>query len=500
MKLFKFILGKVLGGLVAASAVSLMIGLWKLPLLPTPLLVLASVLLALLTALVVVLTWTGRGKIRMTIGIALAVLMLIVLIAGSVYVWQGLNTLDNITSDNTETVHMGIYMRDGDTRSFDDTSAAGYQYGILQTIDREATDGALQQLNEKLNAQVSVREYQRPAELVDALLNSEVDAIVLNQAFLVVLEEMPGFAEKLSKMREAVLQKVEVQMPPVDPVNPTTGGDTPEPENPVVVPPKSNSFAIYISGIDTSGRVSTRSRSDVNIIAVVNPDSRQILLISTPRDYFVPLSISYGIPDKLTHAGIYGINVSKNTLGMLYGINIDYHFKVNFSGFKKVVDALDGVTVYSDYTFSGKVNKDYFSFQKGPNQLNGHQALGFCRIRDAFADGDRQRGKNQMAVIKAVIDKAMSPKLLTNYTQILKAIEGSVEMSIPMDVIGDLVSKQLSDGGSWNIVSYSVTGTDGYAVPYSMSESAYVMHPDQKTVDKAKQLIQDVYDGKTVKP
>ena len=513
MKLFKFILGKVLGGLVAVSAASLMIGVWKTRAIPEQLLVIAGVLLALLTGIVVLLTWTGRGKVRMTIGIALAVLLMIVLIAGSVYIWQGLNTLGNITSSNTETVHMGIYMRNEDPRSFDDISAAGYQYGILQTVDREATDGALQQLNEKLNATVSTREYQSPPELVDALLNGEVDAIVLNQAFLEAFADIPGFAEKMEKIREAVLQKVEVQIPePENPVNPTTGGNTPNPDNPdtpdkptqpdkpIVVPQKSNAFSIYISGIDTAGKVSTRSRSDVNILAVVNPDSRQILLVSTPRDYYVPLSISYGIPDKLTHAGIYGINVSKSTLGMLYGLNVDYHFKVNFSGFQKIVDALDGVNVYSQYAFGGEIGTDYYSFQKGMNTLNGHQALAFCRIRDAFADGDHQRGKNQMAVIKAVIDKAMSPKLLTNYTQILKAVEGSIEMSIPMDVLGDLVSKQLSNGGSWNVVSYSVTGTEDWKSTYSTSEVLWVMRPDYKTVNYAKQLIQDVIDGKVVKP
>lgn len=497
MRLFKFILGKVLGGLTALAAAVLMVGLWRLQVLPGPIFAAVSVLLALLTALLIVLTWSGRGKARMSIGIALAVLLIAVLTAGSIYIWQALDTIDNIAAGNTETVHVGIYVRSDDTRDFDDTVAAGYQYGILQTIDRESTDGALAQLNEKLGVQVACKEYLRQSELIDALLEGEVDAIILNQAFLEMLAETPGYEEKLAQIREAVLQKVEVQIePPPAPEQPTIG----DKEDPSVDTQKNNSFAIYISGIDTEGKVSTRSRSDVNIIAVVNPDTRQILLVSTPRDYFVPLSISHGIPDKLTHAGIYGVNVSKDTLEMLYGINIDYHFKVNFSGFKKIVDALDGVTVYSEYTFSGRVNEDVYSFQKGENKLNGTQALAFCRIRHAFGDGDHQRGRNQMAVIKAVIDKALSPTLLKNYTQILKAVEGSFEMSIPMDVIGDLVSKQISEGGSWNVVSYSVSGTDGWETTYSIAEELWVMYPDQKTVDHAKQLMQDVINGKVVTP
>lgn len=494
MEIFKFALGKVLGVLVIASAAVLLGGLWLLQILPEAIFVAIGVLLVLLTALVVVLTWSGQGKVRMSIGIVLAVLLIIVLTIGAVYIWQAVATIDNITAGNTETVHVGIYVRSDDTREFDDSNAAGYQYGILQTVDRESTDGALQQLNERLNTQVTCREYQRLPELIDALLEGEVDAIVLNQAFLEMMEEMPGYEEKLAQIREAFLQKVEVEIvPPPESTEPTTGGDKDDPP----VSMKNNAFIVYISGIDTYGKVSTRSRSDVNILAVVNPKTRQVLLVSTPRDYFVPLSISNGIRDKLTHAGIYGVNVSKETLNMLYDINIDYHFRVNFSGFEKIVDALDGVTVYSDYSFTTLTG---YSFQKGANRLNGKAALAFSRERNAFGDGDHQRGRNQMAMIKAVIDKALSPTLLTNYTQILNAVEGSFEMSIPMDVIGDLVSKQLSEGGAWNVVTYSVSGSGGYETTYSAAEELWVMYPDQSTVDHAKQLIRDVMEGKVVTP
>ena len=158
--------------------------------------------------------------------------------------------------------------------------------------------------------------------------------------------------------------------------------------------------------------------------------------------------------------------------------------------------------MYSEYNFGYKDDDgSYYSYQKGENQLSGKAALGFCRNRYSFASGDNQRGKNQMAVIKAVIDKALSPKLLTNYTQILDAVSGSMEMTVPMDVIGDLVSRQLSEGGSWNVVSYSVTGSGGYEKsPAAGGAEAYMMYPNKDSVERAKQLIQDVVDGKTVTP
>ncbi len=496
MRTFKFVLGKVLGGLFAIAAAVLFIGLWKLQMLPVKVTILVGVLLALVTALVIVLTWTGRGKVRMIFGIVIAVIGIVVTCAGSFYVWKAVSTLNNISAGNTETVQMGVYMRSDDERELNNETAGSLQFGILANMDRQATDNVVKKLNKDLKVNISCKEYESPAELVDALLQSKADVIILNQAMLQLLEDIPDYAEKLVKIREVMVHSVEIKTE-------SNGGDA-NASKPEYTPLK-DSFAIYISGIDTKGRPSVKSRSDVNIVAVVNPKTKQILLVSTPRDYYVTISSPQkgldGKKDKLTHAGLGGPNASRETLSNLYGIDINYYFKVNFSGFQEIVNALDGISVNSEYSFSGNVHGKYYSFQKGINHLNGEEALGFCRIRDAFASGDNQRGKNQMAVIKAVIDKAMSPKLLTNYAQILEAVAGSMEMSVPVDVIGNLVSQQLAEGGSWNVVSYSVTGTGGSeASPAAGGAKAYMMYPNQESVDKAKQLIMDLVDGKTVTP
>lgn len=250
-------------------------------------------------------------------------------------------------------------------------------------------------------------------------------------------------------------------------------------------------FSVYISGIDSRSGLIAKSRSDVNIVATVNTETRQVLLVSTPRDYYVPLPISNGQPDKLTHAGIYGIDCSMGTLEMLYETEIDYYFRVNFSGFEGIVNALGGITVDSEVAFS---SGDY-SFVQGENYMDGAAALTFARERYAFASGDRQRGKNQMAVIKGVINKAISPALLTNYTSILESVAGSFEASIPYDVLAALVKQQLSDGGEWNIVSYSVDGTGASKKPYSLSTNAYVMEPDYNTVNQAIAMMEQVKNG-----
>lgn len=238
----------------------------------------------------------------------------------------------------------------------------------------------------------------------------------------------------------------------------------------------------------------TNSRSDVNIVATVNTETHKVLLVSTPRDYFVPLSISSGISDKLTQAGIYGINVSKDTLGMLYQRDINYYFRVDFNGFEKIIDSLGGITVVPDYTFDTK-NSQGYSFVEGENFVNGSQALAFARERYAFTEGDRQRGKNQLHVIEGVIKKAMSPALLKNYSKTMDSLAGSFETNIPYDMIADLVRQQLSDGGQWSVESYSVDGSGASKVPYSMNVSAYVRIPDMNTVNTAIEKMDEIEAG-----
>jgi LCP family protein required for cell wall assembly len=313
-----------------------------------------------------------------------------------------------------------------------------------------------------------------------------VDAILLNKAYLDIIEEMEGYEDIMTRIREATLlvAEKEVEVKLEDTVDPDDTAET-----------NTTCFTVFISGIDTYGATSTKSRSDVNIIATVNTETHQILLVSTPRDYFVPLSISNGKEDKLTHAGIYGIQVSMDTLEMLYDTNIDYYFRVNFTGFQNIIDALGGITVESEYTFTSMGG---YSFVKGENTMNGEEALAFARERYAFSDGDNQRGKDQMAVIKGVLKKAMSPELLLKYTSILDAVDGSFETSMSYDLLSTLVRNQLDDGSSWDVITYSATGTGSKAVPYSMSQTAYVMIPNEDSVQTGKDLMAAVRSGEVI--
>ena len=258
-------------------------------------------------------------------------------------------------------------------------------------------------------------------------------------------------------------------------------------------------FVVYLSGVDTRGDLTDKARSDVNIIAAVNPVTKQVVLINTPRDYYVDLA-GTNSKDKLTHAGLYGVQTSMDTLGNLYGVDVQHYIRINFAGFINVIDALGGVDVYSDQAFTSVGSPGYYdptTFVEGWNHLDGKAALAFARERHAFKTGDVQRGINQMKVIDAMLNKIKSPALLMGFTKILDAVSDSFVTSLSTNQISALVRMQLSDFAEWNIERYTVTGTSGSSTKcYSAKgQKLYVMKPDEASVAKAKEMIAAVMGG-----
>ena len=454
---------------------------------PTIYMLIIGIVLAVIAAIIWLLVWHTRYTGRFIGGTVLAVIMIAILAFGGFYINKTRSAISNISGETTEVTQMAVYVKSDDAADSVEATA-GYTYGILSSLDRENTDGAVAHLNSQFGTEVQTKEYAGLTELADGILNGEVNAMLLNSGYLSVYEDMDGYTDFSTKIKEVGTVEVEStiqsaeESTPVEPITTANGGKV---------------YTIYLSGIDTRGEMTAKSRSDVNIIATVNTDTHEILLVSTPRDYFVPLSISGGAPDKLTHAGIYGIDVCMDTLGMLYDIDINYYFRINFGGFVKVIDALGGITVNSDYDFDSK-NILGYHFNKGENYLNGEQALIFARERYAFQEGDRQRGKNQMEIIRGVVKKALSPEILTSYSSILSSLDGCFGTNITYEEIAQILQQQLTNGGDWTIVSYSVNGTGATEKPYSMSQKAYVMVPDYNTVDKAKSLMEKVRNGEVV--
>lgn len=435
---------------------------------------------AVLATTIFVLTLNVKRKVRFIIGCILAALIIVLQIVGGYFVATGAATLGNITKPNVEHAEIGVYVREKD-KAVTIADAKDYTFGFLEILDQDATIIAVEKINGEVGTSIKNKAYTDVSALIDALINTkDIGAIIINKSFLDLLDENENTKASLEKIRELYSIKIEN--------NQSTGLQAPPPEN--------DTFTVYISGIDCNGAIARRSRSDVNILATVNTKTGQVLLVSTPRDYYVPLSISNGIPDKLTHAGIYGINVSMETLEMLYDIEIDYYFRVNFDGFKNIIDALGGIIAKSNYEFS----VGGYSFAKGLNDMDGEKALLFARERYSLPGGDGSRGQHQMEVIKGVANKILSPALLKNYSSVLKSVEGSFQTSVPYETIADLVKNPHSLNNDWKLTSYSVSGTGASRRPYSLSMNAYVLIPKESTVAHAKSLMEQVEDGQIPTP
>jgi LCP family protein required for cell wall assembly len=265
-------------------------------------------------------------------------------------------------------------------------------------------------------------------------------------------------------------------------------------------------FIIYLSGMDDEGDVSLYGHSDVNIYAVCNPKTRQILLMSTPRDSFI--TITDGVKtgyDKLTHAGNKGIEYSMKALTGLYGISPDYYVRVNFTGCVNIVDALGGITINSEVEFTSgwEAWYDSYHYNIGPNKCNGQQTIAFVRERKAFDDGDFQRGRNQEAAVSAIIAQATSPAILMNYSDVLDSISDMMITNMPTSTISTLVKDQLTDSTSWNIQSYSVDGYTPdellYGQVYDDTPPMNVVLPYKESINMAIELMNkttagDVFD------
>ena len=309
-----------------------------------------------------------------------------------------------------------------------------------------------------------------------SLVSGEAKAIVLNSVFENIIEsEYPDYASKIRKIYTKNITK-EVAAPKVS---------------------KNQSFNVYVSGIDTYGPISSVSRSDVNILMTVNRDSKKILLTTTPRDSYVPIADGgNNQKDKLTHAGIYGVDSSIHTLENLYGVGINYYARLNFTSFLKLIDLLGGVDVHNDQDFTSLHGK--FHFPVGNVHLDSEQALGFVRERYSLADGDRDRGRNQQKVIVAIIQKLTSTEALKNYSDIIQGLQDSLQTNMPIETMMDLINAQLESGGSYKVNSQDLKGTGQMGLPsYAMPDSnLYMMEIDDSSLATAKSAIQDVMEGR----
>ena len=462
------------------ASIALMIVLNLLGMIPLKYLILVAVLLFFFWC-ITLNSQVARRK-KGTFGKVFSLLLTFCLFIGSYYVAEANDMISRITGGNYKVDKMIVAVRaDDPAETLED--AADYTFGVQFSKGSDNMQAAVSDIQKQIGSEIQTTECDSVQTQAQQLLDEEVDAIIYNGAYTSLMEEnVTDFSKKIK-----ILYTFDIRVQ-------LDFGNSGATDDSITKEP----FTIYISGIDTYGEVSETSRSDVNLIAVVNPKTYQILLVTTPRDYYVPIpGVSGGQKDKLTHAGIYGIDASMRTLGELYETDINYYARLNFTSLIDIVDTLGGVDVYSELAFqTGTESGCIVDVQEGWNHLNGEQALAFSRERHALADGDNQRGKNQQAVITAMIKKAVSPAILVGANGILNSVSGNVDTNMSQDQIQTLIKTQLSDGGAWNIKSVAAEGTGDQQYCFSSPGSLlYVTQPDPNSVASIKAMIDSVENG-----
>ena len=487
----------------------------RINMLPDHYLIILASAFAVVWVLMGLMLLPGRnqsGSLRRGIAAVLILVLCVGCAVVSTVVSDVYETMNNVLGDPSgeeEKPTRSVYvLQDDPAQSIAD--AAEYVFGKIDRYDTENVQQAVDAIGIATGKTPKVMEYSSLTAMVDALYAGEVDAIIVSDVNLDILANDDNYTDIFSRVR--LLYSVEIdEQPAVSDTTPTTEPTAPT-EEPVTAPSEepttepvateppdvSNTpFLVYVGGSDTRSAYLSKSRNDVNILAVVNPVTKQILLINTPRDFFVENPAGNNALDKLTHCGLYGVENSAQALAQLYDQNVEYYAQINFAGFETMIDAIGGVTIYSDvsfYTIEG------YYIAKGENTLGGAKALSFARERSNVAGGDETRGENQMKVIRAVIQKLTTgTTVITRYAEILDSLKGMFTTNLTMDEISLLVKMQLSDMASWEVLTYSVTGFHSYGVNYSdPGRELYVMEPNMETVDAAKALIQRVLDGEVL--
>lgn len=453
-------------------------------LIPVCMIVVLSVLIFL-----VLLNFASVRLWSKVVSSVLVIFMSIVMGFGSVYLQNTANTLKKVTeqSGKVKTTVSVISLTSSSYEELDDLMDK--KIATLRNIDQTGTEKSLEDISSK-DITIENVEYDNVPSQVKALYDGEVDAIVLNEVYRPNVTELEDYAD-FSNQTKVVYQTVFYT-------------DT-ENEPLAVSDITTNPFTVLITGNDSYGEFEEMSRSDVNMLVTVNPVTSTVLMTSIPRDYFVEevcddYACNYGATDKLTHTGIYGVSTTKDTLGNLLGIEINYTFRVNFSSMENIVDAIGGIDIevapgmavsrfYSDSTLEGVT--------EGLNHLDGKRALAYSRERKAYLDGDAQRARNQQQVLEAIIDKVTSPGILTNYSQLLEALGNAFETNMTMEEITSIVQYQIQAMPEWKFEQYVLKGYGDMQVSPELGTEVSVVIPDSNSVSIASQKITAVLNGES---
>ena len=467
--------GIVLYVLFLIVSITCTVFVWRLNVLPMLYFVIMVVAVIILNFILQHLTLSKKNG-KYIVGCILTVIFLLLFGVGIFFQSKMLSFLNEIVEKN---YHLESYYV---------VTLKKYNLNTLKDLGNEPlavgeyADEEVKEVTKKINKKIDSKiEKKESSELLDLLLDEDYKAVIIHESDMQVLK----MTSETFLENHVVLETIELKVKITD-----TSSH---------VDITKKSFNIYVTGVDTYGRITGSARSDVNMVLTINPNTNQVLITSIPRDYYIDLA-GYNSKDKITHSGIYGIAATEQSVEKLLDIEINYYVKFNFNALVKLVDALGGITVENPTAFTANFIDEQdnyktvnYSYKKGTIQLNGKQALAFVRERKAFALGDRKRVENQQLVLQAVLNKLNASNMISKYNELLEIISDNFVTNMPVKNITSFVKHQIKNMPSWNIESQVMDGTDGSEYTYTYKKSkTYVMLPKADSVNETKTKIKEV--------
>ena len=479
-------IGIALSILLVVASFYLLYQLIKINVLPTKLLFLITIVFVLLDAIfALLLCYYTRAFVSKIICVVITLVLIFGSCIGGYYISKTgslLTNITNVTKHAKNTVSV-VVKQSSDIKN--KSQLNGLSVGTLRTIGTQGSSKALKELS-KDGIVMNQSEYDSLSAMLEAFYNGEVDSIIINESSRSQILDMESYADFDNNTR--VVYQISYKVENTDKAY-------------AVSDITSKPFNILISGSDTRGGFDENGRSDVIMVATVNPKTSTILLTSVPRDFYVTTACDaadgcmQGALDKITHTGIHGTNTTKRTVEQLLGVEINYTFKVGFDTVTDLVDALGGVDVYVEPGYA--VSTSTFSVHEGVNHLDGQHALAYARERYSYTEGDRQRTKNQQQVLMGIVNEATKPSVITKYASIMDAMANTFSTTMSNEEISDLIKHQINNNPKWKMEQYMVDGTGDTLMCAELGDAASVMVPDQSTVKIAKDKINAILAGKS---
>lgn len=482
---FSKVLSILLSVVLVISSFYLLYQVIRLNVLPSKFLFPLTIGVVVLDAIfILLLIYFSKNVVSKIVCIVLTLFICVATCMGGYYISKTQNVLSNITNVAKHAKNtVNVIVKESSSIK-NKSQLNGVSVGSLR-LNEQGSNKVLKELSSE-GIVLNQTEYDSMTALLEAFYNGEVDSIIINESSRSQILDMEAYSNFDSNTRVVYQTSYKVK-----------NNDSATSVSDITSKP----FNVLISGSDTRGGFDENGRSDVIMVATVNPKTHTILLTSVPRDFYVTTACDagdgcmQGALDKITHTGIHGTNTTKRTVEQLLGIEINYTFKVGFDTVTELVDVLGGVDVYVEPGYATTTSE--FSVHEGVNHLNAQQALAFARERYSYTEGDRQRTKNQQQVLMGIVKEATKPSVITNYAAIMDTMANTFSTTMSNEEITDLIKYQLNNNPTWKMEQYMVDGTGDTLMCAELGDAASVMVPDQSTVKMAKDKINAVLAGKS---